>query len=100
MAAGCSSSLKCGVKSHLSSRWALGTWEEERKAERSSLNSAPFVVFLLAVFSLRITRPCAVTLFDNSCAVTRSSAPSPMRHVGDTQRVCSQIVHPGSKIRL
>lgn len=112
MVAGCCSSLKCCVESHLNSRFALGTWEEQRKAECSTLNSAPFVVLLLAVFPLHITRPCAVTLFDNSCAVTGSSAPSPMRHVGihgmcspklctrQAKYVCDAICFVGMELAL
>lgn len=37
---------------------ALSTWEVLSSAEHSSLNAAPFVILLLAVFSLKITSVC------------------------------------------
>lgn len=47
---------------------ALSTWEVLSSAEHSSLNTAPFVILLLAAFLLKITCPYAVTLFDNLCS--------------------------------
>lgn len=47
---------------------ALSTWEVLSSAEHSSLNTALFVILLLAVFLLKITCLYAVTLFDNLCS--------------------------------
>lgn len=48
--------------------WLLAPAKVPSSAKHSSLNAAPFVILLLAVFFLKITCPYAVTLFDNLCS--------------------------------
>lgn len=53
---------------HIGVVWLSAPAEVPSSAEHSSLNAAPFVILLLAVFLLKISCPYAVTLFDNLCS--------------------------------